>query len=243
MKTVGAYLRAFRRGYTYDPRRNLYLWFGFLWGLPIPAFAFLLEAGGPGLLHGFFLLHPLLFALVFGAMGTVRHSLEEENARLIRRLSEEAATDALTGLPNRRELMRDIEAAARRARRTRAPFSVVMLDLNGFKEVNERDGHAAGDRVLAEVARALQGSLRDSDIVGRHGGDEFVLVIDGDADVARATVARAWQAAVAATGLSFESGVATFPAEGEGADRLLETADRRLAEAKRELYRGRVRRA
>lgn len=241
MRIVRAYLGAFRRGFTYDPRRNLYLWFGFLWGLPIPVFALLLDARGPLLQHGFFVLHPLLFALVFGAMGTVRHDLEEENARLIRRLSEEAATDPLTGLPNRRELLRDIAAAVRRARRSQVPFCVVMLDLNGFKAVNEREGHAAGDRILERVAHALQSALRDVDLVGRHGGDEFVLVIDGGAEAAQATVVRARQSVVDATGLGFESGIATFPDDGPSADALLAAADARLGHAKRELYRGRSR--
>src|SRR6516162_7906850 len=98
-KIVRSYLSAFGRTFTYDVRRNVYLWFGFLWGIPVPIVSLALDwdlSVAPGWtlanaiashpIHLFFLAHPLLFALVFGAMGTVRHHLQEENEQLIQSL-------------------------------------------------------------------------------------------------------------------------------------------------------------
>src|SRR5262245_57695939 len=113
-RPVERYLKALGQPFTYDLRRNVYLWFGFLWGIPVPVFSLALDcslgADGRGPwgvlvehpLHLFFLAHPFFFALTFGAMGTVRHTLEEQNARLIQSLTDLATTDALTGLHNRR---------------------------------------------------------------------------------------------------------------------------------------------
>src|SRR5262245_18814563 len=102
MGRVRTFLSALRRAHTYDVRRNPYVGFGFLWGLPVPFFSILLDLtlAGSGRtfleailahpVHVFFLAHPFLFAVVFGALGTVRHELEEENRRLIAQLREEA---------------------------------------------------------------------------------------------------------------------------------------------------------
>src|SRR5262245_24722266 len=98
-KSIRTYLVAFGRTFTYDVRRNFYLWFGFLWGIPVPVVSLSLDcslsgASGPveailhHPIHFLFLAHPILFALVFGAMGTVRHQLEEQNDRLIRSLTD-----------------------------------------------------------------------------------------------------------------------------------------------------------
>src|SRR6185436_12915147 len=80
-------------------------------------------------IHLFFLAHPILFALVFGAMGTVRHRLEEHNAQLIRSLTDLATTDALTGLHNRRYVLAELTKALQRARRIEQRFAVVLFDL------------------------------------------------------------------------------------------------------------------
>src|SRR5688572_10529982 len=117
-KTIRTYLAAFGRPFTYDVRRNFYIWFGFLWGIPVPIMSLALDCTLSALpdrtlfeailqhpIHFFFLAHPILFALVFGAMGTVRHRLEEHNEELIRSLTNLATTDALTGLHNRRYVL------------------------------------------------------------------------------------------------------------------------------------------
>src|SRR5438552_4753424 len=131
MRIVKTYLKAFGRPFTYDFRHNVYLWFGFLWGLPVPVFSILLDlslSGGGARspfhaiaehpIHLFFLAHPALFALIFGAMGTVRHELEIENRRLIDELTDLATTDALTGLHNRRTVMEELRKAIHRSARS-----------------------------------------------------------------------------------------------------------------------------
>ena len=92
------------------------------------------------------------------------------------RLALRATTDPLTGLPNRSVLDRSVRSAAARAARTGEAFAVAVIDLDGFKEVNDLEGHRVGDRLLAGVAHALQGSCRAGDDVVRLGGDELLLV-------------------------------------------------------------------
>ena len=89
-----------------------------------------------------------------------------------------ALHDPLTGLPNRRALEHHLEGALARARRHRLLLAVGMLDLDDFKPINDRFGHEAGDQVLIEVVRRLQGTLRDHDYIARLGGDEFILVLE-----------------------------------------------------------------
>src|SRR5581483_2824995 len=84
--------------------------------------------------------------------------------------------DALTGLANRATISQRIEETAARERRTGEPFTVLLLDLDRFKEVNDTLGHAAGDTLLCEVASRLKGALRETDTLGRLGGDEFVVI-------------------------------------------------------------------
>ena len=99
-------------------------------------------------------------------------------AELIDKLASQAVTDDLTGLPNRRGWHEHLSLALKRAQRNDEPLSVILLDLDDFKEVNDRYGHAAGDRVLREVARRWKAALRDSDIIGRIGGDEFGVILE-----------------------------------------------------------------
>ena len=94
-----------------------------------------------------------------------------------RRTRHEADTDPLTGLANRRALERTLDAALTRAGARRRSLGLLMLDLDGFKAVNDQYGHAAGDAVLREVARRLRRTVRERDVVARLGGDEFVVVL------------------------------------------------------------------
>jgi diguanylate cyclase (GGDEF)-like protein len=154
-----------------------------------------------------------------------------------RRTRHEADTDALTGLANRRALERTLEAALARGR----SVAVLMLDLDGFKAVNDRHGHAAGDEALREVARRLRRCVRERDLVARLGGDEFVLVLaDFGADAVLHTVDRV-RAALAqpiavdrATEVSLRAaiGVAGYPADGQTGAELLSVADRGMYAAK-----------
>jgi diguanylate cyclase (GGDEF)-like protein len=235
-----------RSPHTYDPRRNLDLWFGLIWGLPVPMFSLALDLAlvpspGRGPIDAirdhpyqlFFLAHPLLFALVFGAMGAVRHELERENALLIDRLTMLATIDPLTGIHNRRYALEELEKSTHRSVRTRTPFGVVIFDLDGFKRVNDERGHPAGDAILRAAAEALRSVIRQGDVLGRYGGDEFILVAHGPLPETDVLVQRAREAVMKETGLGVTAGVARFPDQGETPDELIAAADGLLLETKR----------
>lgn len=246
MKTFAAFLRAFARGYTYDVRRNSYLWLGVFWGALVPIFtlafdASLLTREGRDILgalgaHPLLLLpalYPLLLGILFGAMGTVRSDLETENGRLLRTLEDLAMTDPLTGLYNRRFLKEALKNMVESARRSLKPLSVILIDLNGFKAINDEHGHPRGDRVLCDVAASLKSALRQSDVLGRHGGDEFILIDPADRASASGLLERAAEEVRKRTSLSLSSGIATWPEDGETPEALIEAADRKLGESKR----------
>src|SRR4051812_37979588 len=92
------------------------------------------------------------------------------------RLAALSQTDALTGLPNRRALSEHIREELQRARRYRTPMSLLLIDVDGLKQVNDTHGHAAGDRIIRAVALAIAQTLRESDFGARWGGDEFGIV-------------------------------------------------------------------
>ncbi len=104
------------------------------------------------------------------------HDDVTEQRRSAARMAFLAHHDALTGLANRASISQRIEEAAARERRTGEPFTVLLLDLDRFKQVNDSLGHAAGDALLCEVATRLKGTLRETDTLGRLGGDEFVII-------------------------------------------------------------------
>jgi diguanylate cyclase (GGDEF)-like protein len=248
IRTIETYVRAFGRGFTYNLRENHYLWFGFIWGIPIPVVTLALDLSlGPSgrtVWHAvaehpaqlFFLAHPILFGLIFGAMGAVRHKLEEENARLISSLTDLATTDLLTGLHNRRYVLAELQKAIQRARRSGQPFSVVLFDLDGFKQVNDTHGHSAGDLVLKKAATALQSICREGDVLGRYGGDEFLLVAFGAAPDEATLPHRADQAVNREAGLGTSAGISHYPEDGGDEEALIACADQRLAELKRKRY-------
>ncbi|HEY2208104.1 MAG TPA: diguanylate cyclase [Gaiellaceae bacterium] len=102
-----------------------------------------------------------------------------ENARLHGMVERQALVDGLTGLANRRAASDALHGEAARAERLQTPLSVVLADLDGFKEVNDEHGHAVGDAVLRAFAEVLRDTLRESDLAGRWGGEEFLLLLPG----------------------------------------------------------------
>ncbi len=164
-------------------------------------------------------------------------ALSYEAARQREHLRAQAATDGLTGLLNHRgsqeRLRREIDAAAAAGR----PLSVVVLDLDHFKRINDTQGHAEGDRALAAAASKLRSVTREGDAVGRLGGEEFVLVLPGVAADAALDAAERARAAlndvvVGRTRLESSAGVATFPEDAREAADLLARADAALYAAK-----------
>lgn len=105
------------------------------------------------------------------------------------RLSRLATTDALTGLANRRQAMEIMQAMVTRAQRKGEPLGVIMLDIDFFKQVNDRYGHPVGDRVLQEIALVLQASAREYDLVARLGGEEFLVLCESGTQEATVAVA------------------------------------------------------
>lgn len=116
------------------------------------------------------------------------YALELEKAHEETRLAEEQARmlarhDALTGLPNRRVFSTDLQTALNRAQSGMATYSLLLIDLDGFKKINDLHGHQIGDTVLCDVARRLETSLRKNDMAARLGGDEFAIIAEGDAEL------------------------------------------------------------
>ncbi len=172
-----------------------------------------------------------------------RLALGLANLRLRERLRSQALQDPLTGLFNRRYLEDRLDREVRRARRRGLPLSLVMLDLDHFKRINDTQGHEAGDRVLQAVAEALETTLRAEDVAARYGGEEFTVLLPGTpleeacwvAEKLRGAVGRlrVRHAGLILPGVSVSAGVAALPEDGEGdAGELLRLADAALYDAK-----------
>jgi diguanylate cyclase (GGDEF)-like protein len=174
--------------------------------------------------------------LVVSAMAQERRTLAIREAEAMRI----AESDALTGIGNYRRFWRALESEAARSRRHDQPFSLIVLDLDGFKEINDELGHQAGDEALRRVARALEGQLRAEDVLCRQGGDEFaVIAVAAESDESHELASRLVDAVAEAAGgglskpLSASAGWATFGAPETSAEGLLARADQALRDAKR----------
>ncbi len=147
-----------------------------------------------------------------------------------------AVTDPLTGLANHRQLIQSLESEIRRSRRTGQPLAVVLLDLDGLKQINDRHGHLAGSLAIRRVAEALLGSCRATDTAARFGGDEFALVLPETGEAAAWHVARGVADRLATDAekpnLSISVGVAVYPGHGETVEALLNAADVALYQTK-----------
>ena len=180
------------------------------------------------------------------ALDTMVQELQSRDGQLkevMRQLNEQAVTDQLTGLPNRRYLWDVLEAELLRSERKQVSLAVLMLDIDFFKEFNDRWGHEAGDLVLRNVAFALRQVVRGSDIVARHGGEEFVIVLPESTREVALVRAEELRAAVAALHLTYAGeplgaitvsvGVTVSEDQHESAEALVRAADNALYEAKR----------
>jgi diguanylate cyclase (GGDEF)-like protein len=214
--------------------------------LPVVAAAAVeLVAGGLGPLPPV----PLIAVVVVASVVILRAGRgRAEREREVLRAS--AMSDPLTGIANRRALDERIDYEVVRHARQRRPFALLMLDLDGFKGVNDRFGHSAGDDLLREVAAALRDVTREQDTVARFGGDEFCILApetdrEGAQRLARRVGAAVDGVAAGVQGLSASVGVGLFPVDGGDGPEVLAVADAAQADAKRRLYGegARVRRA
>jgi diguanylate cyclase (GGDEF)-like protein len=184
-----------------------------------------------------------LAVAISSLLGRVLESSNRRAFALERELRRDARTDALTGLANRRAMEERGPLELRRAQRTADPVSVIMCDLDHFKNINDRYGHEAGDAVLRTIAGVLRGALRDTDALGRWGGEEFIAVLTDTDTRAAAEVAERMRIAVYATefgrpaeGVTISLGVSTVHTVADAAtawDALIKEADLFLYEAKK----------
>ena len=161
-----------------------------------------------------------------------------QNALVFEQACDNAMRDTLTGLANTRALQSHVTRELDRARRAGSQFSLVLLDLDEFKRINDEHGHLSGDRALQDVANALRATTRPYDVCVRYGGDEFVVLLPSNGRAEAEQQRRRLQDAVSAlrfgtlTGelvpLNVSAGAAVYPDDGETYERLLARADRRM---------------
>ena len=173
-------------------------------------------------------------------------SIGINNMMLLENTKKFSVTDELTGLYNRRYFFEMLDVEMNRSGRTTRPFSLAMLDLDGFKEYNDKYGHSNGDAVLEAFSQMLKTYIRKSDLAFRYGGDEFVLILpSADAEKAKKIIQRArakWQkepltqSKIVRGNVGFSSGIAEYPSNAESPDGLIFLADAALYQAKKKGY-------
>jgi diguanylate cyclase (GGDEF)-like protein len=151
-------------------------------------------------------------------------------------------TDELTGLKNRRAFNNALDVEVKKAARYNREFSVLMLDADDLKPVNDRFGHAAGDKLIVSIAQVVQESLRETDILARYGGDEFVVILTETSQPRAVEVAERIRASVENTSFSSEGervsstisvGISCFSENSQDGIEILAQADKKLYESKR----------
>ena len=209
-----------------------------VWSEPIP---FLLGIGvvglaaldpSPGMRAAAVTVAGLMSVRAMAALRVSRQLLTERDRLLV--------TDPLTGAYNRRFLAEESERAVARAARADEPLSAIALDLDRFKEVNDRFGHERGDHLLMRVSAAIADQLRTGDVLCRLGGDEFLILCAATgaegalvvAERVRVCVLSAAAEVVPEVAVSASLGVATYPADADGPDALMRGADAALYDAK-----------
>ncbi|MET0093140.1 MAG: diguanylate cyclase, partial [Sedimenticola sp.] len=179
------------------------------------------------------------------AMQELERRVEERTVEL--RLANKALTrlanyDSLTGLPNRTLFSERLKMAMAHARRNRCKIALLFMDLDGFKEVNDRHGHESGDLVLQETANRLQNCLREEDTVGRMGGDEFTVILNNLADREDAAgvaekliqaIDEPYEIAGEIQQIGISIGIAIYPEDIDVMDTLMQYADDAMYRVKR----------
>lgn len=170
------------------------------------------------------------------------------NSILYEQTRKDSLTDPLTGLSNARSMVTQLARELARAERLKSEVSLLVMDLDGFKGINDRYGHHIGDRALREIARVLRAGIRPYDMCARYAGDEFVVALSGcgaeEAEAKRLELQKAIEAipfevrAGCYVKLGSSFGSASYPRDGESYDTLLATADKRMYEDKARRKRG-----
>ncbi len=185
-----------------------------------------------------------------GALQSERENLERSVAERTAELQEAnarlqllAVTDGLTGLFNHRRFQEALNAELIRAERHKRPLSVLMIDVDFFKKINDAMGHPAGDELLRRLAEILGRDLRQSDLIARYGGEEFTVLLPETTKSEAVMVGERMRAAVEAGAnlgtalkqkVTVSLGVATYPEDGTTAEGVLEAADQAMYVAKRQ---------
>ena len=167
-------------------------------------------------------------------------SMSIENAVKYQQAESSATTDYLTGLPNARSLFLHLDGEIARCKRSNMPLAVLVCDLDGFKQVNDRFGHAAGNKVLQLVAAGMKEHCREYDYVARMGGDEFVAILPGlsrDSLIPKIEelsrmVSNAGREICKEDVLALSIGASFYEKDGYDAEQLLAEADRRMYKEK-----------
>ena len=209
-------------------------------GMLAPPFAFALAALGVLVYAGLHRAPAVAVGLAAGAaiasMG--RTALTFAELRRFAEVRRQATTDDLTGLPNRRHLDRRLSERLDVARGRGASLALLLIDLDGFKELNDTLGHRAGDLVLEQIGPRLRAVLRAGDELARLGGDEFAVVLSdaGDAEPVARRIGRALEAGLTIDGIDVRigasTGIALFPEHADDAETLLQRADVAMYQAK-----------
>jgi diguanylate cyclase (GGDEF)-like protein len=178
-----------------------------------------------------------VYVSVSAVIGLALAALVSERKEIEEKLQQLAATDPVTSLANYRRFMEVLTEEIKRSQRTGSPFAVLLLDLDGMKQINDRHGHLVGNRALSRLSAVLQSCGRNIDTAARFGGDEFsMLLLDTDGTAAR-QVARRVSERLAADQeeppLAVGIGISAYPSDGETIESLLEAADRDLYQMKR----------
>jgi diguanylate cyclase (GGDEF)-like protein len=175
----------------------------------------------------------------------IRYALER--SRLLKEISELAAHDAITGLYNRRELQRFLDYELGRSKRYNHPLSFVMIDIDHFKDINDKFGHQVGDEVLRQIAQYLLSTARTCDLLARYGGDEFAIVMpETSADKAHHGAERFQKifetestkikhhedSSLENLKITLSIGVAEYPRDADTGNALIQAADQALYQAK-----------
>jgi len=181
---------------------------------------------------------PFLFAgiLQFTSYAVLLAGALLDNAQLLEKVREMAASDPMTGLANYRRLLDALYAEIQRSARTGRPFALLLFDLNGLKQINDKFGHLAGSRAICRFASVLRMQSRAIDVCARYGGDEFVLVLPETGPEAAVEVVRRISERVAQDheqpAISAGVGMAFYPQDGQTTEALLAVADEALYRVK-----------